>query len=140
MVVGVMASAGIPGMVGFISEFLVFRGSFAVFPVQTLLSMVGTGLTAVYFLLLVNRTFFGRLPTQFSNLPPVSWPERYPGFGLAVLIVLLGLQPGWLSRWTETTTTAMLTDFPAMTTSALPHPQITDPFSPPKAIDNSTIN
>jgi NAD(P)H-quinone oxidoreductase subunit 4 len=36
MVVGAMASAGIPGMVGFISEFLVFRGSFPVFPVHKL--------------------------------------------------------------------------------------------------------
>lgn len=108
MIAGVMASAGIPGMIGFISEFLVFRGSFVVFPVQTLLSMIGTGLTAVYFLLLVNRTFFGRLPDQFENLPPVSWAERAPSFVIAVLIVALGLQPSWLVRWTETTTTAML--------------------------------
>ncbi len=128
MVVGVMASAGIPGMVGFISEFLVFRGCFAVFPVQTLLSMIGTGLTAVYFLLLVNRTFFGRLPPQFANLPPVSWPERYPGFGLAILIVVLGLQPGWMSRWAETTTTAMVRNFPAIATIS-PAPPAT-PLSP----------
>ncbi len=33
MVVGVMASAGIPGMMGFISEFMVFRGCFPIFPV-----------------------------------------------------------------------------------------------------------
>jgi NAD(P)H-quinone oxidoreductase subunit 4 len=33
MILGVMASAGIPGMVGFISEFVVFRGSFLLFPV-----------------------------------------------------------------------------------------------------------
>ncbi|KAM3113447.1 NADH-quinone oxidoreductase subunit M [Phormidesmis sp. 146-33] len=116
MVVGVMASAGIPGMIGFISEFLVFRGSFPIFPVQTLLSMVGTGLTAVYFLLLVNRTFFGRLPEQFSNLPKVPWSERLPGFVLAALIVVLGLQPNWLVRWTETTTTALLTDYPTIAT------------------------
>jgi NAD(P)H-quinone oxidoreductase subunit 4 len=124
MVVGVMASAGIPGMVGFISEFLVFRGSFAVFPVQTLLSMIGTGLTAVYFLLLVNRTFFGRLPAQFANLPPVNWPERYPGFILAVLIIGLGLQPNWLSRWTEPTMTTLLANSPAIAT-AFPHPPLT---------------
>ncbi|MFM7436360.1 MAG: NADH-quinone oxidoreductase subunit M, partial [Vulcanococcus sp.] len=60
MIVAVMASAGLPGMAGFISEFLVFRGSINVFPLATLLSMVGSGLTAVYFLLLVNRAFFGR--------------------------------------------------------------------------------
>jgi len=61
MIVAVMASAGLPGMAGFISEFLVFRGSITAFPLATLLSMVGSGLTAVYFLLLVNRAFFGRL-------------------------------------------------------------------------------
>jgi NAD(P)H-quinone oxidoreductase subunit 4 len=108
MVTGVMASAGIPGMMGFISEFLIFRGSFPVFPVQTLVSMIGTGLTAVYFLLLVNRTFFGRLPEQFANLPKVYWSERLPALALAILIVVLGLQPNWLARWSETTTTALL--------------------------------
>mgnify|MGYP002777723268 CR=1 FL=1 len=104
MILGVMASAGIPGMVGFISEFVVFRGSFAVFPVPTLLCLVGTGLTAVYFLLLVNRTFFGRLSEQFSSLPPVKWTERVPGVVLALVIVLLGLQPGWITRWSVTAT------------------------------------
>ena len=133
MVVGVMASAGIPGMVGFISEFLIFRGSFPVFPVQTLLSMVGTGLTAVYFLLLVNRTFFGRLPDQFANLPQVPWSERAPGFVLAVLIVILGLQPGWVVRWTETTTTAMLTDFPTIAAKVLKSP------SPSKILANEQL-
>ena len=61
MILAVMASAGLPGMVGFVSEFLVFRGSFIPFPVQTILCMVGSGLTAVYFLLLMNRAFFGRM-------------------------------------------------------------------------------
>jgi NAD(P)H-quinone oxidoreductase subunit 4 len=112
MVLAVMASAGMPGMVGFISEFLIFRGSFAAYPMQTLLCLVGTGLTAVYFLLLVNRTFFGRLPEQFYDLPEVTWGERLPGFGLAILIVMLGLNPNWLSRWTEVTTIAWVQDLP----------------------------
>ncbi len=107
MIVGVMASAGMPGMVGFISEFIVFRGSFPVFPVQTLFSMIGTGLTAVYFLLLVNRAFFGRLTTESGNqpdpetkvLPLVLWRERLPGFLLAALIIIFGLQPNWVLRW-----------------------------------------
>jgi NAD(P)H-quinone oxidoreductase subunit 4 len=104
-VLGVMASAGIPGMVGFISEFLVFRGSLAVFPIQTLLCMVGTGLTAVYFLLLVNQAFFGRLATRADGkvmtLPPVAWSDRYPGILLALLIVLFGLLPNWITGWSE---------------------------------------
>ncbi len=108
IVVGAMASAGIPGMVGFISEFIVFRGSFPVFPVQTLLSMIGTGLTAVYFLILLNRAFFGRLSAQVTNLPRVYWSDRGPAAILAVLIVIFGIQPGWLARWTEPTITAMV--------------------------------
>jgi NAD(P)H-quinone oxidoreductase subunit 4 len=108
MVLGVMASAGIPGMVGFIAEFIIFRGSFAVFPVQTLLSMIGTGLTAVYFLILMNRAFFGRLSEKVMNLPRVYWSDRSPALVLAVIIVILGIQPMWLMRWTEPTTTAML--------------------------------
>ncbi|MBD2440753.1 NADH-quinone oxidoreductase subunit M [Nostoc sp. FACHB-110] len=108
MVLGVMASAGIPGMVGFISEFIIFRGSFPVFPVQTLLSMIGTGLTAVYFLILMNRAFFGRLSAQVVNLPRVYWSDRLPSVVLAVLIVIFGIQPAWLSRWTEPTITAMI--------------------------------
>jgi len=114
MVVGVMASAGIPGMVGFISEFLVFRGSFPVFPIQTLLCMVGTGLTAVYFLLLVNRTFFGRLSERAMNLPKVDWSDRIPALVLGLLIIAFGLQPSWISQWSEPTLTALVNPTPAI--------------------------
>jgi NAD(P)H-quinone oxidoreductase subunit 4 len=114
MIVAVMASAGLPGMVGFISEFLIFRGSFTAFPIQTLLCMVGTGLTAVYFLLLVNKTFFGRLTPDLANLPEVRWSERIPGVILAVMIVVLGLQPSLLVPWSEMTTNAMMADYAAV--------------------------
>jgi NAD(P)H-quinone oxidoreductase subunit 4 len=118
MVLGVMASAGIPGMVGFIAEFIIFRSSFAVFPIQTLLSMIGTGLTAVYFLILMNRAFFGRLSPQVVNLPRVSWADRIPAVVLAVLIVIFGVQPNWLVRWSEPTMTAMVnTPSPVVTVS-----------------------
>jgi NAD(P)H-quinone oxidoreductase subunit 4 len=116
MILGVMASAGMPGMVGFISEFIIFRGSFPTFPVQTLLCVIGTGLTAVYFLLLVNRAFFGRLTTQSQItpdpdskvLPVVLWRDRIPGIVLAVAIVAFGLQPNWIAYWSETTTAAIV--------------------------------
>lgn len=108
MIVGVMASAGIPGMLGFISEFLIFRGSFEVFPTETLLSMIGTGLTSVYFLLLVNRVFFGRLSEKVLDLPQVQWSERIPAAILAGIIILFGLVPSWLGRWTEASTTAII--------------------------------
>lgn len=102
MVLGVMASAGIPGMVGFISEFLIFRGSYNVFTAETLFCMVGTGLTSVYFLLLANKVFFGRLSEKVINLPPVQLSDKIPAIILVVLIVIFGVQPNWILRLTET--------------------------------------
>ncbi len=119
MIVGVMASAGLPGMAGFISEFLVFRGSITTFPAATLLSMVGSGLTAVYFLLLVNRAFFGRLaitppsgePLVDSRLDvrlaPVAPRETIPALALATGVVSLGLAPAVLARCSEVAAVAM---------------------------------
>jgi NAD(P)H-quinone oxidoreductase subunit 4 len=101
MILAVMASAGIPGMMGFIAEFLVFRGSFPIFPIATLFCLVGTGLTAVYFLLMVNKVFFGRLTPELANLPNVLWSERLPALLLAVIIILFGLQPNLVIRWSE---------------------------------------
>ena len=91
-----------------ISEFIVFRGSFAVFPVQTLLGMLGNGLTAVYFLILLNRAFFGRLSAAVTNLPPVYWSDRIPAIILAAAIVIFGIQPNWLVHYTEATITSMV--------------------------------
>jgi len=108
MVLGVMASAGIPGMVGFVSEFMVFRGSFNIFTAETLLCMVGTGLTSAYFLLLANKVFFGRLSEKVINLPPVEWSDRIPAIILAAIIVFFGIQPNWVVRWTEANTSQML--------------------------------
>jgi len=119
MILGVMASAGMPGMAGFISEFLVFRGSLSAFPLATLLCMVGSGLTAVYFLLLVNRAFFGRLavtppsgdPVVDSRLevrlPAVAPRETLPAMALASGVVGLGLLPSGLGGLSEQATTAM---------------------------------
>jgi NAD(P)H-quinone oxidoreductase subunit 4 len=104
MILGVMASSGIPGMVGFIAEFLIFRSSFPIFPIQTLFCLIGTGLTAVYFLLMVNKVFFGRLTPELANLPPVQFSERLPGLVLALFIIILGLQPNWLLNWSEVDT------------------------------------
>ncbi|MGB8699729.1 MAG: NADH-quinone oxidoreductase subunit M, partial [Thermosynechococcaceae cyanobacterium] len=96
LVLGGMASAGIPGMVGFIAEFLVFQGSYAVFPLQTLLCVVGTGFTAVYFVILLNRTCFGRLDNKLAYYPKVLWSEQVPALLLAAVIFFLGVQPYWL--------------------------------------------
>jgi len=112
MIVGVMASAGIPGLAGFIAEFLVFRGSLEVFPVQTLLCMIGTGLTSVYFLIMVNRVFFGRLSDLVVSLPQVRWGDRIPSLVLAVIILIMGVQPGVIVALSEKTAIAMVANVP----------------------------
>ncbi|MCS6783416.1 MAG: NADH-quinone oxidoreductase subunit M, partial [Gloeomargarita sp. SKYG98] len=103
LVLGGMASAGIPGLMGFVAEFLIFQGSYQVFPLLTLLCVVGTGLTAVYFVILLNRTCFGRLDNRTAYYPRVLLAEKVPALVLASLILFLGVQPRWLVQWNETT-------------------------------------
>jgi NAD(P)H-quinone oxidoreductase subunit 4 len=118
MILGVMASAGLPGTAGFISEFLVFRGSIQTYPLATLLSMVGSGLTAVYFLLLVNRAFFGRLAITPADDPelhkrldvqlaPVALRETIPALALAIAVISIGLLPVGLGNVSNAATGAM---------------------------------
>ncbi|QYO62447.1 PAS domain-containing protein [Leptolyngbya sp. 7M] len=112
--VKLMASAGIPGLAGFVAEFLIFQGSYSTFPIQTLVGVVGTGLTAVYFVILLNRTCFGRLDNATAYYPRVLFEDRLPALILAGLIIFLGVQPNWLVRWSEASSTAMVAAAPAI--------------------------
>jgi NAD(P)H-quinone oxidoreductase subunit 4 len=103
-----MASAGIPGLVGFVAEFLVFQGSFPTFPIPTLICIIASGLTAVYFVILLNRTCFGRLDNKLAYYPQVLAAETLPALVLTALILVLGIQPNWLLKWIEPTTDNMV--------------------------------
>ncbi|MCA6504316.1 MAG: NADH-quinone oxidoreductase subunit M [Pseudanabaena sp. M135S2SP2A07QC] len=114
MILAAMASAGTPGMIGFIAEFVIFRSSFAVFPIQTLLCMIGTGLTAVYFLIMIDRVFFGRLAVEkaasqppISNFPFAKWQEKFPAIALALIIVFFGLVPNFATKMIESSADAI---------------------------------
>ena len=111
-----MASAGIPGMVGFIGEFLSFQGSYTTFPIATLICLASTGLTSVYFIIIINRTFFGKLADDLTYLPKVTTAERIPAIILATLIVLLGIQPNILISHTQITTDAIVATIARPTT------------------------
>ena len=41
------------------------------------------------------------------NLPPIPQEDRIPAIILAVLIVILGIQPNWMLRWSETEASIM---------------------------------
>ena len=105
-----MASAGIPGLVGFVAEFIIFQGSFSTFPIPTLLCIIASGLTAVYFVILLNRTCFGKLDNKLAYYPQVLRSERIPAFVLTLIILFLGIQPNWLLRWIEPTTDLLAID------------------------------
>jgi len=114
MILAAMASAGTPGMIGFIAEFVIFRSSFAVFPVQTLLCMIGTGLTAVYFLIMIDRVFFGRLAIEkdksqppINKFPFAKWQEKFPAIALALIIVFFGLIPNFATKMIESSAEAI---------------------------------
>ncbi len=117
-----MASAGIPGMVGFIGEFLSFQGSYITFPIATLICLASTGLTSVYFIIIINRTFFGKLPDDLTYLPKVTTAERIPAIVLAALIVLLGIQPNILISHTQITTDAFAQRLPSSIVATIAHP------------------
>lgn len=108
-----MASAGIPGMVGFAAEFLVFQGSFPIFPIQTLLCILSSGLTAVYFVILLNRTCFGKLDNTLAYYDRLTLAERLPALVLVAIVLVLGLQPNWLVRWIEPTSDQFVAALPA---------------------------
>jgi NAD(P)H-quinone oxidoreductase subunit 4 len=112
LILGGMASAGIPGLVGFVSEFIVFQGSFSTFPIPTLLCIIASGLTAVYFVILLNRTCFGKLDNFKAYYPKVLRFESLPAIALTAVILVLGVQPNWLVRWIEPTTSALVTNLP----------------------------
>jgi NAD(P)H-quinone oxidoreductase subunit 4 len=114
LILGAMASAGIPGLAGFVAEFLIFQGTYSVFPIQTLIAVAGTGLTAVYFVILLNRTCFGKLDNATAYYPRVLFEDRLPALILAGLIAFLGIQPTWLVKWSEATSKAMVAAAPAV--------------------------
>lgn len=113
-----MASAGIPGLVGFVAEFIVFQGSFAIFPIPTLLCIIASGLTAVYFVILLNRTCFGRLDNQQAYYPKVLASEMIPALVLSGLIFFLGVQPNFLVKWIEPTTDYFIAQLSSRSTIA----------------------
>ena len=58
MMVTAFASLGLPGLAGFISEFLVFRGSFHIMPVFAIVGIIAIVLTAAYILYKIIQFVF----------------------------------------------------------------------------------
>ena len=88
------ASAGLPGLNGFIGEFQVLLGSYLSFPVAAIVATGGVLLAAVYLLWAYERVFTGPLDKpQNEKLLDLDFREKAILVPLAALIVFLGVYP-----------------------------------------------
>ncbi len=88
------ASAGLPGLNGFIGEFTILLGSYLEFPVHTILATSGVVLAAVYLLWAYERVFTGPITrTENEKLLDLDLREVVILVPMAVLIVYLGVYP-----------------------------------------------
>lgn len=88
-----MASAGLPGLAGFVAEYMVFTSSFKIWSVVTTISVFTMIFTAAYLLWMMKRVFFGPFNKKWDWLPDASPREMIPLFALAGLIVIIGIYP-----------------------------------------------
>ena len=112
MMLTVFASAGLPGLNGFVGEFLILLGSWrseAFGTIWVILGTTGVILAAVYLLWMVYRTFFGEV-TNEANLTMKDLNGREIGLliPLAVLMIWLGMGPAPFLNKSEDTVQAIL--------------------------------
>ena len=94
MMIGFLASVGLPGMVGFISEFSVFSATYQYLYLWVIIPMATIALTAAYYLWAMQRTIFGPLTdNRHASSPRCVWFELIPCAVLILLIALYGLWP-----------------------------------------------
>lgn len=98
LLAGAMASLGLPGMSGFVSEFMAFLGLFEAMPVLAAVGCLGIILTAVYLLRAVLGMTFGKAQREFTGVSDIRSFEWAPVLVLVALIVLIGVYPSVLSE------------------------------------------
>jgi NADH-quinone oxidoreductase subunit M len=91
-----MASLGLPGLNGFVGEFLVTRGAWGIFTVQLAISMLGLLMTGAYILKGIGQTLNGPLKPEWRGLPPMTLREHLVIWPLMALMLSLGIWPQWL--------------------------------------------
>lgn len=92
-----LASLGLPGTSGFVSEILIFMGSFAAWKYITAIATVAVVLTAGYILWMIQRAMFGKRPTKFDSLSDAQIHEMIPIAMLIISIIFVGIYPAFIS-------------------------------------------
>ncbi len=89
-----LASIGLPGLNGFIGEFLILAGAWPVYPIAVALGGLGIILGAVYMLWMVERVFWGPLDNpKNEGLSDISLREMIVVAPLIVFIIWIGVYP-----------------------------------------------
>lgn len=94
-----LASLGLPGMSGFVAEFLVFLGAFQApgLAVYTVLGAAGIVVTAAYILWMLQRVFFGPVKSGMEHVQDAKGLDLVPLFVLMAVVLLVGIYPAILT-------------------------------------------
>ena len=96
-VIAGLASLGLPGLSGFVSEILVFLGAFKAYPWLTAFGAFGIVIAAGYILWMLQRALFGPARERFAHIGPSTLVERVPMALLVISIVVVGVYPSLLT-------------------------------------------
>ncbi|HET8790520.1 MAG TPA: NADH-quinone oxidoreductase subunit M, partial [Modicisalibacter sp.] len=107
-VLAAFASLGMPGLAGFVAEFQIFAGTFAVYPWLAVIGIVGILITAALFLDLLRRLYFGSRPLHLAQFPDLNRAEWGVLGVLALGIVVIGVAPRFLLTLIEASSTLLV--------------------------------
>jgi NADH-quinone oxidoreductase subunit M len=88
-----MANIGVPGLNGFVSEFLVLLGTFITHRWWAVVAVLGVIVSAIYLLWTYQQVFQGVPKPEDEKTKDLNWPERLVLAPLIILIVFLGVFP-----------------------------------------------
>ncbi|MDQ3385855.1 MAG: NADH-quinone oxidoreductase subunit M [Actinomycetota bacterium] len=97
------ASLGLPGLAGFVAEFQIFAGTFAIYPALAGIALLGIVITAALFLRMLQRSFLGALPDRWVAWPDLTRIEVIALVPVLALVVVIGVAPAWVLDVIETT-------------------------------------
>ncbi|HEY1731865.1 MAG TPA: NADH-quinone oxidoreductase subunit M, partial [Terriglobales bacterium] len=93
MGIALFSSLGLPGLNGFVGEFLIFKGSFPLVSWATSISLLGLLATAIFILGILQRVFSGPLNEKWAGMPDLTTVERLSLAPAIALMFVLGLYP-----------------------------------------------
>ena len=93
MGIAIFASLGLPGLNGFVGEFLIFKGTFALAGWSAAWSVIGLLVTAIFLLTVIQRVFNGPLNEKWRELADLTWKERAIVVPPIALMFLIGIYP-----------------------------------------------